>query len=426
MSDEPEVIGQLEFASPLFNQALEQFHQSARALELSDNIIARMKSPDRSLMVSLPIKMDNGSVQTFYGYRVQHNTALGPGKGGIRYHPSVSLGEVSALAMWMSWKGGLMNIPLGGAKGGVSCDPKKMSQRELEKLTRRYTSGIYPIIGPEIDVPAPDIGTNGQIMAWIMDTYSTQVGFHTMGVVTGKPQITGGSAGRLEATGLGVAFSVRNAAKKLELSLEDAKVAIQGFGNVGYHAAKSLQGMGARIIAVSNSMGGVFNLNGLSIEALHHHAQTDRCLHNFSGGEKISNEELLTLECDILIPSAIENQVTEGNADKVKCKIYAEGANAPTSLEADQILLDKGIFIIPDILCNAGGVVVAYFEWVQGLQNFFWDIDEIHKRMDKIISRAFEKSYAMAQSKNTGMRLASLMMGVCRVADAAESQGLYP
>ncbi len=426
MINEPEETGQLEFSSPLYNQALEQFYQSAHALKLPENIIARLKSPDRSLMVSLPVKMDNGTVQTFYGYRVQHNTALGPGKGGIRYHPCVSLGEVSALAMWMTWKGGLMNIPLGGAKGGVSCDPKKMSQRELEKLTRRYTSGIYPIIGPEIDVPAPDVGTNAQIMAWIMDTYSTQVGFHTMGVVTGKPQITGGSAGRLEATGLGVAYSVRNAAKKLELPLDDAKVAIQGFGNVGYQAAKSLQGMGARIIAVSNSMGGVFNLNGLSIEALHHHAQTDRCLYNFSGGEKLSNEELLTLECDILIPSAMENQVTEDNADKVKCKIYAEGANGPTSLEADQILLDKGIFIIPDILCNAGGVVVSYFEWVQGMQNFFWDIDEVYKRMDKIISRAFEETYAMTQSKNIGMRLAALMIGVRRVADAAESRGLYP
>ena len=426
MNLDAEKFGSPEFLSPLYQQALEQFYQGAHALDLSENIIARLKSPDRSMLVSLPIKMDNGTVQTFYGYRVQHNTALGPGKGGIRYHPSVTLGEVAALAMWMTWKGGLMNLPLGGAKGGISCDPKKMSARELEKLTRRYTSGIFPIIGPEIDVPAPDVGTNPQIMAWIMDTYSMQTGFHTMGVVTGKPQITGGSVGRLEATGLGVAYSIRNASQKCELSLEDAKVVIQGFGNVGYHAAKCLQAMGARVVAVSNSLGGVYNSNGLSIEALHKHAQTDRHLDHFGDADKITNEELLTLDCDILIPSAMENQVTGKNADKLKCKIYAEGSNGPTSLEGDQILQDRGIFIIPDILCNSGGVVVSYFEWVQGLQSFFWHIDEVYKRMDKIVSRAFDETHAMAQSKQVGMRQAALMIGIRRVAEAAEIRGLYP
>tara|TARA_B100000315_G_C14498505_1_gene551203 strand:+ start:87 stop:1046 length:960 start_codon:yes stop_codon:yes gene_type:complete len=319
-----------------------------------------------------------------------------------------------------------MNIPLGGAKGGISCDPKKLSEQELEKLTRRYTHAIFPVIGPDIDVPAPDVGTNPQIMSWIMDTYSTQIGFHTMGVVTGKPQITGGSAGRLEATGLGVAYGIRNAAKKINLSLKGAKVVVQGFGNVGYHAAKCLQEMGARIVAVSNSLCGVYNPNGLAIEALHQHAQADRRLDHFSGVEKITNEELLALECDILIPSAMENQVTEKNADNVKCKIYVEGANGPTSLEADQVLQGRGIFIIPDILCNAGGVIVSYFEWVQGQQNFFWDIEEVYKRMDKIVSQAFEETHTLRQSKKVGMRMAALMIGIRRVAEAAEIRGLYP
>ena len=376
-------------------------------------------------MVSLPVKMDNGIVHTFYGYRVQHDTSLGPGKGGIRYHPSVTLGEVSALAMWMTWKGGLMNIPLGGAKGGVSCDPKKMSQCELEKLTRRYAHGIFPIIGPDVDVPAPDVGTDSQTMAWIMDTYNMQKGFHKMGVVTGKPQTTGGSVGRLEATGLGVAYSIRNAAKKINLSLENATVVIQGFGNVGYHAASSLHLMGAKIIAVSNSLGGVYNQNGLSIEGLHD-AHADRCLSNIKDAEKVSNEELLKLECDILIPSAMEDQVTQNNADQIKCKIYAEGANGPTSLEADHILEDNGIFIIPDILCNSGGVVVSYFEWVQGLQSYFWGVNEVYVRMDKIISRAFEETYALNQSRKVGMRLAATMIGIRQVAEATEIRGLYP
>ena len=425
MDDTQDKFGNPEFASPLFQLALDQFYLAVKKLELSDNIIARLKSPERSLMVSLPVKMDNGTVHTFYGYRVQHDTSLGPGKGGIRYHPSVTLGEVAALAMWMTWKGGLMNIPLGGAKGGVSCDPKKMSHCELEKLTRRYAHGIFPIIGPDVDVPAPDVGTDSQTMAWIMDTYNMQKGFHKMGVVTGKPQTTGGSVGRLEATGLGVAYSVRNAAKIINLPLENAKVVIQGFGNVGYHAASSLHLMGAKIIAVSNSLGGVYNPNGLSIKALHD-AHTARSLSNISDADKVSNEELLKLECDILIPSAMENQVTQNNADQIKCKIYAEGANGPTSLEADHILEDNGVFIIPDILCNSGGVVVSYFEWVQGLQSYFWGVNEVYVRMDKILTRAFEGTYALNQSEKVGMRQAATMIGIRQVAEVAEIRGLYP
>ncbi len=426
MESKPEKRSNPEFITPIYEMALKQFQQAADALQLSQDLIERMKYPDRSMMVSSPIRMDDGRVQTFFGYRIQHNTALGPGKGGIRYHPDVTLGEVAALAMWMSWKGGLMNIPLGGAKGGVRCNPKELSKKELEKLTRRYTSNIYPIIGPDKDVPAPDVGTDPQIMAWIMDTYSMHSGFHTAGVVTGKPQITGGSRGRIEATGLGVAKSVLNAAKKLDLSLENARVAIQGFGNVGYYAAKYLQGMGARIVAVSNSLGGVFNKNGLPVQSLYQHALEDRHLEHFPETEKITNEELLTLDCDILIPAALENQVTKKNAGKVKCKIYAEGANGPTTVEADRILEDKGIFLIPDILCNSGGVVVSYFEWVQDLQGYFWDADEVDKCMEKIMKRAFQETHEMKLNPKVGMRTAALMIGVKRVAEAMQLRGLYP
>jgi glutamate dehydrogenase (NAD(P)+) len=406
--------------------ALNQFLNAAKKLNLSENIIERMKSPERCLMVSLPVEMDDGKVKTFYGYRVQHNTALGPGKGGIRYHPSVELGEICALATWMTWKGGLMNIPLGGAKGGVTCNPKEMSQGELERLTRRYTYAIFPIIGPDVDVPAPDVGTNAQTMAWIMDSYSMQTGFHTTGVVTGKPPITGGSQCREEATGLGVAFNVGQAAKKTNFDLANARVVIQGFGNVGYHAAKSLKEMGAKILAVSNSRGGAYNKNGIPVEDLYQHSLHSKNLDQFPDVEKITNEELLTLDCDVLIPAAMENQVTEANADKVKCKIYAEGANGPTSLEADAILRDKGIFLIPDILCNSGGVIVSYFEWVQDLQNFFWDVEDIEYRMQKILRKTFEETCALQDKENVDMRTAALMLGVKRVASAIQYRGLYP
>jgi len=422
----PEQRANPEFFSPIYELAVNQFRKAVDLLKLPSDITERMMSPDRCLMVSLPIQMDDGSVKTFYGYRVQHNTALGPGKGGVRYHPNVNLGEVSALATWMTWKGGLMNIPLGGAKGGICCNPKEMSQKELENLTRRYTFAIFPIIGPERDVPAPDVGTDSQTMAWIMDTYSMQIGFHTSGVVTGKPPILGGSFGRMEATGMGVAHTIANAAKKVNLPMENATVAIQGFGNVGYFTAKTLQGMGAKIIAVSNSSGGIFNNNGIPIEPLHQHSLQDRQLDHFPDTEKITNAKLLSLKCDILVLAALENQVTEKNAGKVNCKIYAEGANGPTTLEADKILLDKGIFLIPDILCNAGGVVVSYFEWVQGLQNFFWEIDEVYKRMEKIMRYAFEETYELNQKENVGMRTAALMIGIRRVAEAMRIRGLYP
>lgn len=415
-----------EFFSPIYNMALNQFLAAVKQMDLDANLVERMRSPERSLLVSLPVKMDDGKVKLFYGYRVQHNTSLGPGKGGIRYHPDVNLGEMCALAMWMTWKGGLMNLPLGGAKGGVSCNPKEMSMGELERLTRRYTYAIFPFIGPEVDVPAPDVGTNSQTMAWIMDSYSVHTGFHTTGVVTGKPPVTGGSKGREEATGQGVYFSILEAAKKIGLNVEGATAAVQGFGNVGRHAAKFLHNCGTKVIAVSNSSGGVYNKNGIPIEALYQHSLKDRNLENFPEVVKITNQELLALECDILIPAAMENQVTKSNAGKVKCKIYAEGANGPTSLEADEILEDNGIIIIPDILCNSGGVVVSYFEWVQDLQNFFWDEDEIEHRMHKILKKAFNEAYELSMREKVSMRLAALMIGIGRVAESSRLRGLYP
>lgn len=415
-----------EFNTPIYNLAVNQFMIAANQLGLSDNLIERMRNPERCLMVSLPVELDNGQVKTFYGYRVQHNTALGPGKGGIRYHPDVTLGEVCALAAWMTWKSALMNLPLGGAKGGIQCNPKQMSQRELEKLTRRYTAAIFPVIGPERDIPAPDVGTNQQTMAWIMDTYSMQIGFHTTGVVTGKPPLIGGSLGREKATGLGVAYMIQEAAKRIDFPLQNSTVVVQGFGNVGFYAAKFLQSMGVKILAVSNSTGGVYNKNGLSLDPLYEHSLKDKNLGNFPGGDKITNEELLTLKCDILVPAAMENQVRRDNASKIDCKIYAEGANGPTTLEADDILQNKGVFIIPDILCNAGGVVVSYFEWVQDLQSFFWEEDEVHRRVEKLMRKAFADVCELSQKLKVGMRTAALMLGVGRVAESMRLRGLYP
>jgi glutamate dehydrogenase (NAD(P)+) len=328
--------------------------------------------------------------------------------------------------MWMTWKTSLMGLPFGGAKGGVSCNSRDLSPGELEHLTRRYTYAIYPLIGPEIDIPAPDVGTNAQTMAWIMDTYSMQTGIYTTGVVTGKPASIGGSLGREEATGLGVVNTILEAAKKINLKLENAVAVVQGFGNVGYNAAKFLQRRGVKVVAVSNSLGGVYNAKGLPIEDLHRHSITNHDLRTVAGVDHISNEELLALKCDILVLAALENAVTDRNAAKVDCRIYAEGANGPTSLEADRILMDKGVFMIPDILCNSGGVVVSYFEWVQDLQNFFWDEDMIHSRMEKIMGNAFHATYELAQKEKVCMRTAALMLGIKRVAESTRLRGLYP
>lgn len=415
-----------EFINPVFQLALDQFQKAVDRLELDENLAEQLRFPDRCFVTSIPIQKDDGSVKTYFGYRVQHNTALGPAKGGIRYHPNVTLGEVAALATWMSWKCSLMNLPLGGAKGGIQCNPPDLTPSELEKLTRRYTASIFPIIGPDKDIPAPDVGTDAQTMAWIMDTYSVQVGFNSAGVVTGKPSLIGGSLGREKATGLGVAYMVREAANVLDLSLQNASVAVQGFGNVGYHAAHFLQGMGAKIVAISNSISAVYNKNGLAVDSLLEHQSRNHDLGEFPDAERISNEELLSCCCDILIPASIENQITEKNAHKINCKIIGEGANGPTTLEADNILYEKGVFNIPDILCNAGGVVVSYFEWVQDLQYLFWEENDIHKKMEKIMMNAFNETYQLSQKQKTDMRTAALMLGVSRIAEAISLRGLYP
>lgn len=359
-----------ELDTPTFRLAVAQFDQAAEAMRLDTNLRERLKLPQRSLVVSLPVRMDNGHVEVFTGYRVQHDSSRGPSKGGVRYHPDVSLGEVAALAMWMTWKCALAGLPYGGAKGGVQVAPKGLSSGELQRLTRRYAAEIFPLIGPDKDVPAPDVGTDAQIMAWMMDTYSQQVGYAVPGVVTGKPLSIGGSLGREEATGRGVVYVTLEALRHLNLSVEAATVVVQGFGNVGSHTARIMQEHGACVIAVSDVSGGIYNPKGLNIEQLMRR-DPGQPLHQTKLGDAITNEELLQLNCTVLVPAALSEQITVKNADRLKCRILSEGANGPTTLEADRILADKGIFVIPDILANSGGVIVSYFEWVQDLQRFF-------------------------------------------------------
>jgi glutamate dehydrogenase (NAD(P)+) len=389
------------------------------------NVAGRLRRPDRAMIVSVPTRMDNGRVHVFTGYRVQHNDVLGPFKGGIRYHPQVNLGEVSALAMWMTWKCSLVGLPLGGAKGGVACDPAELSRNELQTMTRRYTAEILNIIGPEVDVPAPDMGTNEQVMAWIMDTYSQHKGHAVPEVVTGKPVEIGGTLGRREATGRGVVYTIIEAAKHLDIELTKCAVAVQGFGNVGSVAVKELANLGAKIIGVSDRTGGFYEPKGFPVEKLLELADKNHSLENCPYGEKISNAELLELKCDILVPAALEMQITKENAGRLQCKILAEGANGPTTVEADVILQDKGVFVIPDILANAGGVVVSYFEWVQDLQNFFWTEEEVNQKLRDILVRAFHEVLHMSQREKVDMRLAALMIGIDRVARAMLWRGLY-
>jgi len=377
------------------------------------------------LIVSVPTRMDDGSVHVFTGYRVQHNDILGPFKGGIRYHPDVNLGEVSALAMWMTWKCSLAGLPLGGAKGGIACDPKRLSRNELQNMTRRYTAEILNFIGPQVDVPAPDMGTNEQVMAWIMDTYSQHKGFAVPGVVTGKPVAIGGSLGRREATGRGVVYTIVEAAKHLGLELTKGSAVVQGFGNVGLIAARELAQLGVKILAANDSSGGVYNEKGLPLDDLVAYKEKNGRLEGFRQGDKISGEKLLELPCDILIPAAGEMQITAENAARIRCKILAEGANGPTTPDADGILRQKEVFVIPDILANAGGVIVSYFEWVQGLQNFFWDEEEVNKRLKEILTKAFHEVLGMSRKEGVDMRLAALMIGIDRVAKAMLLRGLY-
>ena len=415
----------LEWRSETNEMAVQQFDIAADKLGVDPNLASRLRRPDRAMIVSVPTRMDNGRVHVFTGYRVQHNDVLGPFKGGIRYHPEVNLGEVSALAMWMTWKCSLVGLPLGGAKGGIACDPAELSRHELQSMTRRFTAEILNFIGPEVDVAAPDMGTNEQVMAWMMDTYSQHKGHAVSEVVTGKPVAIGGTLGRREATGRGVVYTIIEAAKHLNIDLAKCTAVVQGFGNVGSVAAKELTDIGVKVIGISDRTGGFVDAKGLPVEKLLEVASQNHSLEGCPHGEKISNAELLELKCDILVPAAMEMQITKHNAARVQCRLLAEGANGPTTPEADIILRDKEIFVIPDILANAGGVVVSYFEWVQDLQNFFWTEDEVNKKLRDILVKAFHEVLDMSQKQKVDMRMAALMIGIERVSRAMLWRGLY-
>jgi glutamate dehydrogenase (NAD(P)+) len=410
-----------------YKMAVQQIDAVAPYLDVDQGILEKLKYPRRELTVHCPVKMDDGSLKVFKGYRVRHNDTRGPAKGGLRYHPDVDLDEVKALAMWMTWKAAVVNIPYGGAKGGVKCNPPEMSQAELERVTRRFTWEIAPLIGPESDILAPDVYTNPQVMAWIMDTYSTLKGYSVPGVVTGKPLELGGSVGRFEATGKGVLIAVQKATEHIRLSIEGARVAIQGCGNVGGTAARYFSKAGARVIGISDSKGGLYNSNGLDIERTLDCKNRYKCLMTEKvEAEVITNKELLELECDILVPAALGNQITAENAPRLKCQMLAEGANGPTVPEADQILLDRGIFLVPDILANAGGVTVSYFEWVQNLQELLWTEEEVSHRLHKIMTTAVAEVLKISQRRKVPMRTAAYILGVGRVARATQLRGVYP
>ncbi|MBI5286014.1 MAG: Glu/Leu/Phe/Val dehydrogenase [Deltaproteobacteria bacterium] len=409
-----------------FQEVLSRLEIVNRYLNLHPAIYGRLRTPRRSLIVSVPVRMDDGSVSFFEGYRVHYNTARGPAKGGIRYYPKVNLNEVTALAALMTWKCALVDIPFGGAKGGVACDTTRMSRDEIKRLTRRYTHEIALFIGPESDIPAPDMYTDEQVMAWIMDTYSTMKGYSVPGVVTGKPVCIGGSLGRREATSRGLVTVLLEAVKHLGLNLEGLPVAIFGFGKVGAVAARLLYEKGARIVALSDSKGGIYNPNGLDPNAVSRYKAENKTLVGFSPAEDITIEELIGLKTEVLIPAAIEGQINKTNAHKVQARIIVEGANAPTTPEADDVLKEKGVFLLPDILANAGGVVVSYFEWVQDLQRYFWKEEEINKRLEEIMTKAFKQVLAISQDKGVDMRTAAMILGVKRVAEACEVRGLYP
>src|SRR6266516_3286993 len=411
---------------PTFRMACQQFDLAADHLNIPQANRARLKYPKRSMTVALPIKRDDDRIEVFAGYRVQHHLTLGPTKGGLRYHPDVTLGEVAALAMWMSWKCALTGLPYGGAKGGIACDPRKMSAGELERLTRRYTQEMIPFIGPQVDVMAPDVGTNEQVMAWMMDSYSVHMGHTVPGIVTGKPVGLGGSHGRREATGRGVAYLANRATDTIGLDIGKATAVVQGYGNVGTIAALSLARYGAKVIAVSDANGGICNRNGLDLFALEKHVAQKKTVIGFPEAEPITNEELLVLPCNILVPAALERQITEANAGQIKCRILAEAANGPTTPEADKIIASRPeIFVLPDILCNAGGVIVSYFEWVQDLQSFFWGETEITDKLFRILETAFTQILTASRKQKIPMRLAALSLGVKRVQEAKRVRGLF-
>ena len=415
-----------EFDSPTYRDVLSQFDAAAEWFCLDPNIGKRLRLPQRALCVTMPIRMDNGDVHVFQGFRVQHDTSLGPTKGGIRYHPDVNLGEVAALAMNMTWKCSLAGLPYGGAKGGIRCNPKNMSRRELQRLTRRYTAEIFPLIGPDHDIPAPDVGTDEHVMAWIMDTYSQQRGYAVPGVVTGKPICIGGSLGREEATGRGVVYVALEAMKHLGIKIDGTTAVVQGFGNVGSISARFLSEAGIKVIGVSDSTCGIYNSNGLNIPDVIAYKKAKHTLDGFPDGEIITNEELLELECTVVIPAALSGQIKEDNAHRLKCRMVVEGANNPTTKEGDGILKDRGIYVIPDILANSGGVIVSYFEWVQDLQKYFWKEKEINEKLHDIIITAFNRVLRFSLSENIDMRMASMAIAIRRLADAHLARGLYP
>lgn len=407
--------------------ARQQLAIAAKYLDLDEGLHRVLAVPKCQLVVNFPVVMDNGRVEVFEGYRVLHNMSRGPTKGGIRYHPDVTLEETAALAMWMTWKCAIVDIPYGGAKGAVRVDRKRLSKRELEKLTRRYASEISVLMGPNTDIPAPDMGTDAQVMAWIMDTYSMHKGYTVTGVVTGKPVPLGGSRGRVEATGRGVMVAAHEACKFLGRDLAGSRVVVQGFGNVGSVAAKLAEEIGCRVIAVSDAKGGIYNPNGLPVRTLlERFAYREGGIREYSDSEKISNEELLTLDCDLLIPAAVSEVIHSGNAESIKARIIIEGANGPTTPVADEMLADKGVLVVPDVLANAGGVIVSYFEWVQDLQAFFWEEDEVNKRLEKIMRDSFQAVLQTMKQHKTTMRTAAYIIGVKRVADATITRGIYP
>jgi glutamate dehydrogenase/leucine dehydrogenase len=409
-----------------FRIAQIQFDMAAEYLKLDLGLRQVLRTPKRILEASIPTKMDNGQVKVFTGFRVQHNVARGPAKGGIRYHPNVTLDEVKALAAWMTWKTATVNIPYGGAKGGIICDPKRMSKAELERMTRRYASEILPIIGPDKDIPAPDVYTDSQTMAWIMDTYSMMVGHSTLGVVTGKPVSIGGSVGRHEATARGCLFVTEEACKAKKMSLRGATVAVQGFGNAGSIAARLFAEKRAKIVAISDSRGGVTNPRGIDpIKALRYKERSGTVV-GMPGASRISNDDLLTMKCDILVPAALENVITLHNADLIKAKIIAEAANGPTTPHADEVLARRGIFVLPDILANAGGVTVSYFEWAQDLQGLFWDETEVNLRLQKVMQRAFTDVYETMRKYHVHSRAAAYILAIGRVSEATLVRGLFP
>ncbi len=406
--------------------ALEYFDEAAELMGLDPGVHAVLRQPKRSLIVSVPVRLDSGRIRVFTGYRVHHDVVRGPAKGGIRYHPRVSFDEVKALAMWMTWKCAVAGIPYGGAKGGIVVDPKELSRAELERMTRRYASEIFPLIGPERDIPAPDVNTDEQIMAWIMDTYSMHLGYSVPGVVTGKPVAVGGSHGRAGATSRGVMYHVLSALKTRGLGVDGVLVAVQGFGKVGGGVARMLHDQGCHIVAVSDAQGGVINERGLDLQALQRHKNEAGTVVGFPGGETMTNPELLTLDVDVLIPAALEGVITESNAERIRARIIVEGANGPTTPGANRILSERGVFIIPDILANVGGVTVSYFEWVQDLQAFFWSEEEVNNRLRQIMERSFVEVYQMAAAKGYTMRQAATVLAVSRVTEAFQARGLYP